>query len=343
MLIEIEKVKVGERVRKDLGEIDELAEDIKDNGLINPPVVTPDYELIAGERRLEAMRKLGYRQIEVRVMKVEDAEHMLNLEINENENRKDFTKSERIEYARQLERIERAKARKREQAGVAPDPRENFPQGRTRDLVAEKLGIGSGKQYEKEKYIADNADPETLKAWDKEEISTHKAYERVRELEKELEEKEDINQMLVRSLEEERSRPSEVVEKEVVPHDYDFIKERNEALHQDLARLGEELKEARKGIRSKEEVWKEEYRKNLEKLGDNSEVEEKLKKDIEGFAWSINGFLRSLGGLIYLTEYADQVSPYSKNLFESTIQTLYEWSCQLKHNYEEHNGEIKKK
>ena len=38
---------------------------------------------------------------------------------------------------------------------VAIDLRENFPQGRTRDLVAEKLGIGSGKQYEKEKYIAD--------------------------------------------------------------------------------------------------------------------------------------------------------------------------------------------
>lgn len=175
----------------------------------------------------------------------------------------------------------------------------------------------------------------------KKEIKNYK--ETIKAKDDELAEKEDINQMLVRSLEKERNRPSEVVEKEVVPDDYDFIKERNEALHQDLARLGEELKEARKSIRSKEEVWKEEYRKNLEKLGDNSEVEEKLKKDIEGFAWSINGFLRSLGGLIYLTEYADQVSPYSKSLFESTIQTLYEWSCQLKHNYEEHNGEIKKK
>ena len=225
MLIDIEKVSVGDRIRKDMGDLKELSDDIAKNGLINPPVVTPEYELIAGERRLQAMKNLGYEQVEVRVMSVEDAEHMLNLEINENENRKDFTKSERIEYARQLEKIERMKAKKRMGQGV-----ENFPQleeGKTRDVVAEKLGIGSGKQYEKEKYIADNADPETLKAWDKEEISTHKAYERVRELEKELEEKEDINQMLVRSLEEERNKPSEVVEKEVVPHDYDFIKERN--------------------------------------------------------------------------------------------------------------------
>lgn len=38
---------------------------------------------------------------------------------------------------------------------------ENFPQGsdgKVRDIIAEKLNIGSGKQYEKEKYIVDNAD-----------------------------------------------------------------------------------------------------------------------------------------------------------------------------------------
>lgn len=36
--------------------------------------------------------------------------------------------------------------------------KENFPTLQTRDVVAEKVGIGSGKQYEKEKYIVDNAD-----------------------------------------------------------------------------------------------------------------------------------------------------------------------------------------
>lgn len=33
---------------------------------------------------------------------------------------------------------------------------ETFPQAKTRDTVASKLGIGSGKQYEKEKFISDN-------------------------------------------------------------------------------------------------------------------------------------------------------------------------------------------
>ena len=42
MLINIEDVKITDRIRKDFGDIQELADDIKENGLINPPVVTPD-------------------------------------------------------------------------------------------------------------------------------------------------------------------------------------------------------------------------------------------------------------------------------------------------------------
>ncbi|OAA87593.1 ParB N-terminal domain-containing protein [Clostridium ljungdahlii] len=54
MLVDIDKVIVDKRIRKDFGNITELAEDIKENGLINPPVVTPKFQLIAGERRLRA-------------------------------------------------------------------------------------------------------------------------------------------------------------------------------------------------------------------------------------------------------------------------------------------------
>lgn len=246
MLIDIEKVSVGDRIRKDMGDLKELSDDIAKNGLINPPVVTPDFELIAGERRLEAMKKLGYKQVEVRIMKVEDAEHKLNLEINENENRKDFNKSERIEYARQLERIERVKASQREKAGVAIDPSQNFGQGRSDDIVAEKLGIGSGEQYRKEKYIADNADPETLEQWNNEEISTHKAYTRVKELEKQLEESTAANKRLADKVIELEQREPEIIEKEVVPDDYEDLKEQQKDLLDIQRNLEEELYQERK-------------------------------------------------------------------------------------------------
>lgn len=62
--------------------------------------------------------------------------------------------------------------------------KENFPTLQTRDVVAEKVGIGSGKQYEKEKYIVDNADtltPEDFADWDEGKLSTNKAYLKIKE------------------------------------------------------------------------------------------------------------------------------------------------------------------
>ena len=55
MLIPITKIQVRDRIRKDFGDIAELASDIEQNGLINPPVVNKEYVLLAGERRLSEM------------------------------------------------------------------------------------------------------------------------------------------------------------------------------------------------------------------------------------------------------------------------------------------------
>lgn len=359
MLIDIEKVSVGDRIRKDMGDLKELSDDIAKNGLINPPVVTPDFELIAGERRLEAMKKLGYKQVEVRIMKVEDAEHKLNLEINENENRKDFNKSERIEYARQLERIERVKASQREKAGVAIDPSQNFGQGRSDDIVAGKLGIGSGEQYRKEKYIADNADPETLEQWNNEEISTHKAYTKVKELEKQLEESTAANKRLADKVIELEQREPEIIEKEVVPEDYEDLKEQQKDLLDIQRNLEEELYQERKNVKEVEpkdykdlklkakeidKLHEEIKRKNMQILSLQNKEKEALEKleeydankkiinDLRDFMWSIDTFIRRVGGLIYLTDYYKELSKEDKKYFDNSVDRIYDWSGQLKEN-----------
>ncbi len=90
----------------------------------------------------------------------------------ENEVRKDFSKAERIDYARRLERIESLKAEKRMKAGKA-DPTQTFGEGdkhktESSNIVAEKLEIGSRDTYRKEKFIADNRSiltPEDFAAW----------------------------------------------------------------------------------------------------------------------------------------------------------------------------------
>nr|DAJ47508.1 MAG TPA: chromosome partitioning protein [Caudoviricetes sp.] len=139
MLIDITKIKTENRIRKDFGNIQELADDIKQNGLINPPVVIAEtdgtFTLLAGERRLRAMKSLGYRQVEVRTWGSLTDEQKLNIEISENEVRKDFSKAERVEYARRLEKIESVKARERmatSTGGVNPQLSQNSAEaGRT--------------------------------------------------------------------------------------------------------------------------------------------------------------------------------------------------------------------
>jgi ParB family transcriptional regulator, chromosome partitioning protein len=173
MLIEISKIKVSDRIRKDYGDIEDLAKDIGANGLINPIVLTPEFELIAGERRLRAHQFLGYTDIEANIMTVRDYEHQLQIEISENEHRKEFTYSERVDWGKRLEQVEKMKAKERMSG------QENFPEhesGQVRDIVAEKAGFGSGKQFEKAKFILENATPEIVQQLDAGLITTHKAF-----------------------------------------------------------------------------------------------------------------------------------------------------------------------
>lgn len=61
----ISEIMVGPRVRRDMGDLDALAASIADVGLLQPIVVKPDGTLVAGQRRLEACRMLGWDDVPV--------------------------------------------------------------------------------------------------------------------------------------------------------------------------------------------------------------------------------------------------------------------------------------
>ena len=76
------------------------------------------------------------------------------------------------------------------------DPTQIFGEGdkhktESSNIVAEKLGIGSGEQYRKEKFISDNRSilkPEDFSDWDEGRLSTNKAFQKIKEEKKLLEE-----------------------------------------------------------------------------------------------------------------------------------------------------------
>lgn len=111
MQYDIQAIKINGRHRKDLGNIDALAESIATIGLLHPVVIKPDGTLIAGERRLAAYKRLSHDQIPVTIAEsLDDVYRALRAERDENVCRKDFAPSEAVEMARMIEPYEREAA-----------------------------------------------------------------------------------------------------------------------------------------------------------------------------------------------------------------------------------------
>ena len=69
--VDIDTIEVADRLRQDIGDIEALAEDISSRGLMEPLVVREENGkmlLIAGERRLNALKKLNYSKIHIVVL-----------------------------------------------------------------------------------------------------------------------------------------------------------------------------------------------------------------------------------------------------------------------------------
>lgn len=312
MLIDINKIIVNDRIRKDFGNLEELAEDIKENTLLNALVVSANsdgtYTLIAGERRLRAMRDiLGYTQVTVNTVGARDDEHALLMEISENECRKEFTKTERLDYARRLARIEAAKAKERQTLGV-----KNPQGGKTREKVAEALGV-SDKTIRQEQFIEDHRnllDPEDFAEWDEGKLSTNKAFQRVKAAQRQAEqerkraerelqkaavtqtnlemEAESLRQRLAEREKTEEEYRTLKVQRDSAIESFEELATDNESLQNEIAELEAKLEEQadkafEKGFKAAEEQQRYESARVKEVV--REVVPEEVKRRIESLEY----------------------------------------------------------
>jgi len=105
MLIPINDIKVKKRIRKDMGDIAALADSMKRFGQISPILITKKNVLIAGGRRLEAARSLGWDSINAVVAEIPDELSKLEYELEENIQRRDFTQIETHEAVKRIHRL----------------------------------------------------------------------------------------------------------------------------------------------------------------------------------------------------------------------------------------------
>ena len=187
--IPILSIHVSTRIRKDPGDLTELADDLQKHGLINPITVMDcqngTFQLIAGLRRLEAAKLIQMTELRATVLSPMQAEEMLEIEIAENEQRLNFTMAERLEYAEKIKAIEQAKARERQLAPLRKgNDLSNSPvvrvcaqreEGKSRDVIAKKVGFTSSRQMERAGIIAEKR-PELLPQIDSGETTIYGAY-----------------------------------------------------------------------------------------------------------------------------------------------------------------------
>jgi site-specific DNA-methyltransferase (adenine-specific) len=161
----VTSILIGERFRRDLGDLDSLMESIQAVGLLHPVVVTAAGKLVAGQRRLEACKRLGWEEIPATVLSVSDPVCLL-AEADENEVRRNLTPSEQVAVARFYSEQDRQEAedRKREtqakpgeKVGTRKGSADSAPpskKGKARDKTAKRTGSGRSRLKQAEEVVA---------------------------------------------------------------------------------------------------------------------------------------------------------------------------------------------
>lgn len=115
LTVTVESIIVGTRHRKDAGDLDALAVSIDQLGLLQPITVTPDRVLVCGWRRLQAVKRLGWRSIKVWVRSgISTPVAMLLAERDKNTQRKDYSPLEKEALYREIKTLLREDAAHRQ-------------------------------------------------------------------------------------------------------------------------------------------------------------------------------------------------------------------------------------
>lgn len=159
MLVKVSSILTNKRIRKNLGDLDSLASSIADVGLLHPIVIKPNMELVAGYRRLMAVKTiLGLAEIDATIVdNITDTLTELKAERDENVCRLDFTPSEAVEMGRAIEPLERVQGENNRINGSGrPKKGEKFTPisdgSKSLDRVAAAVGM-SRPTYQKAKAV----------------------------------------------------------------------------------------------------------------------------------------------------------------------------------------------
>lgn len=104
--VDIDSIHVGDRFRRDIGNIQSLKDSIKEIGLLNPITIDKNRNLIAGYRRLVASKELDHKTINVHIVDL-DEYWKLVAELAENVRRKKMAWNEEADAIVEIDKAYR--------------------------------------------------------------------------------------------------------------------------------------------------------------------------------------------------------------------------------------------
>lgn len=142
--VKVDAIRVEDRARRQYEGIDSLAASIQSLGLLHPVVVTRDLQLIAGGRRLHAVRSLGWESVPVTYAdSLTDVVGYLQAESDENAERMPLKPTEAADLARKIEAVLAPVAAGRQSPGRPAKNGAKFApikEPKTREVAAKATG-----------------------------------------------------------------------------------------------------------------------------------------------------------------------------------------------------------
>ena len=155
--MKINNIKIKNRFRKDLGNLESLKKSIQEIGLLQPIVIDEQNNLIAGYRRLCAFQELRKTDIDVNIVNIINA---LQGEYDENVIRKSFVPSEAVAIWNAIEK---------KSGGLGGSSKLSDSDSLRRNKVSKLVGIGHDT-LSKAKQVVDYGNKELIEKMDRTDI-----------------------------------------------------------------------------------------------------------------------------------------------------------------------------
>jgi len=172
MVTQISRLKINpfhSRVYK-VNDIDDLAENIQEFGLLQPIVVNSSFSIISGVRRYYALKKLGYTEVDVEIKHLNVAEEIAIISMNKQRVK---TQRERLMEAKYLKTLWRKKKGRKSEAEKLQTVANARPAD-TRKDACKAVGLSTGN-FSKLEFI-EEVNPDLIDQIDQDNLSINQAH-----------------------------------------------------------------------------------------------------------------------------------------------------------------------